>query len=101
VRQLCASGVVSHEALQPADRDRLEADAESTPALTLIFLRAHAAADGRQQILFAQGLIRRSEIAFGDAPDEVWNVDVDRAAFDARSVLALDAAFGFLPGHFN
>ena len=96
------AGVVGQEALHLADADGLEdvllGLAHGAVALALAFLRADAAADGGEQAGAADRLDRAVEVALGGQVHEFGDVDVDRAAFHAGVVLALQAAAGLHHG---
>src|SRR5262249_25794946 len=59
--------------------------------LALALLRADAPADGRQQVGLLDRPDRPSEVAVGHEAQEARDVDADRAARDARLVLAGEA----------
>ena len=92
-------GVVCNEALQTADADGFALDGAHALALTLAFLRAHTAADGRQ----CRGLLdlggSLEELALGDERDEIRDLHADRAAGYAGLVFAVEAAGGLFDRH--
>src|SRR5664279_6424261 len=87
--------MVAHEALEPADGDRLHLLDEDALRLALAFLRTDAAAHGREVVVLADDGGGAREIAHEEVPDEARDVDGDRAALDAGGPEALDAALGF------
>src|SRR5262249_8259320 len=84
--------VVGHEPLEVADAERLMLLAQDAAALALRLLRADAAGDGRQDVVLADLGRRRQVVALTDEPDELADVDVDRAAVLAPRLGALQAA---------
>ena len=91
-------GHVAHHALQLADGDSLALTAQDALALALVLLRAHAAADGRQQVVALDGLERAGPVLFADLADEAGDVDAYRAALHAQGLLAVEAAVGLGDG---
>ena len=83
---------VADPALEAADRDRLQRLADGAHTLALAFLRADAAADGRQQVGIGDDVVRAVIVLVGDLLDEGGNVDAHRAAAHARRVHAHEAA---------
>ena len=77
--------VVADEALQPADRDRLQRFADGADAFALVLLRADAAADRRQQVGVGEDVVGAAEILLADLLDEARDVDADRAAARRRA----------------
>jgi hypothetical protein len=92
---LCDGGVAD-PAFEPADGDRLQRVAHGANALALIFLRADAAADGRQQIGGGDDVVGAAKIVFGDFLDETRDIDIDRAAPDAGLVRTHQASLRFI-----
>ena len=92
---------VGHEALQAADGNGLKLHAEVALALALGLLRADTAADGGQRGGLGDNLISALEVAFAHLGNEIGNGDVDGAAAHAGTVLAVEAAVGFLQGDFR
>jgi len=86
---------VGAEALDPADAHGLVFFAHCAVLLTLVFLGAYPAADGRQRVLLFQLLNGAGEIPLCSQLDESRNIDFHRAALAARFFLTLDAAVGF------
>ena len=86
--------MVAHEALEPADRDRLHLLDEDALHLALAFLRTDAAAHGREVVVLADDRGGAREVADEKMPDEARDVDGHRAALDAGGPQALDAALG-------
>ena len=78
--EVLAQRVVAHVALQPADGDRLALLADDAYRLALRFLRADAAADGRQVVLDLHRLDRGEQIALAQRLDELRDLHADRAA---------------------
>jgi len=91
---------VGHEALQPADGDRLALLAAQADALALDLLRADASGGGRQRVVYAQDLRCLDEVVIGHGLDELRDVHAYRAALHAGLVLAADAAFGLFKSAF-
>ncbi len=85
---------VADEALEPADRHRLQRLAHRAHAFALVFLRAHAPAHRRQQVGVGDDVVGAVEILALDLLDEAGNVDADRAAAHAGLVGAVQAARG-------
>jgi hypothetical protein len=79
-------GVIGDEALEPAHRHRLELHTERAQLLALLFLRADPAADGRQDVLRRQREPRALDVADRRLLEKRRDVDLDRAARDARPV---------------
>jgi len=98
VGQAVLHGPVGHEALQVAHRHRLALGRPHAHLLALRFLRAHPPAHGRQGVRPLEHLKGRGKVALGDLGDELGNVHLHRAALDALSVLALEAALGLADG---
>ena len=84
--------VVGHEPFQVADAQRLELVAQDAAPLALRFLGADPPGDGRQDVVLADLGRRRQVVPFSDEPDELADVDVDRAAVLAMGFGALQAA---------
>ena len=63
--------------------------AQQAELLALVVLRADAPADRRQRVLLADEPGRAGEVARGHQLHEPRDVDLDRAAVDARGLLAL------------
>ena len=91
-------GPVGDEALEPADGDRIALLAAHADAFALHLLRADPAGGRRQGVVGEQHLGRAGEVARRDALEKVGDAHLDRAAADAGSVLALDAALRFEHG---
>ena len=88
---------VSHEAFEAADGDGFPALREDAVFLALIFLRADAAADGRQCIRLLDRCDGTVEVALLDLADERRDVYRDRASLAALRHLAVQAALSL--GH--
>ncbi len=93
-------GHVAHHALELADGHGLALTAEDALALALVLLRAHAAADGGQQVVALDGLERAGPVLIADLCDEAGNVHADGAALHAQGLLAIEAAVGLCDGVF-
>ena len=85
---------IGHESLQASDAYRLEFDAHGALGFALGLLRADTSADCRQCRCRVDYLISSLPVAFLCLHDEVRDADVDRAAFHARFVLAVEAPLG-------
>ena len=96
VAPLFLDGGVADEALQAADRHRLQRLADNADAFALRLLRADAAAHRGQQIAGGDDVVGAADILGGDRLDEFRNVDVDRAAGNASRLRTHDAALGFV-----
>ena len=93
-------GHVANHALQLADSDCLALTAQDALTLALVLLRAHATADGRQQVVALDGLERAAPVLFADLADEARDVDAYGAALHAQGLLAVEAAVGLGDGVF-
>src|SRR5581483_4297750 len=93
-RPALADGHVSDEALEAADRDGLEGLSDRADRLALRLLRAHAAADRREERGVGEDVERAADVLLADLRDESGDVDADRAAAHARLVGAEKAAVG-------
>ena len=91
-------GHVAEHALQLADGDGVALLAQDALALALVLLRAHTAADGRQQVVSLDGRKRAGPVLFADLLDELRNVHAYRAALHAQGLLAVQAAVGLSDG---
>ena len=72
--------------------------ADDAGRLALCFLRANAAANGREDAQFVNRLQRGVDIVHKDVPDEGGNIDTHRATADAVRHQALDTALGLAVG---
>ena len=86
---------VADEALEPSDGDRLQRVAHRAHAFALVLLRAHSAADRRQQVGVGDDVVSAVIVLLGDFLDEGRDVDADRAPAHAGFVGALHASLGF------
>ena len=84
---------VGDETLEAADADGLALLAEDAVFLALVFLRADAAADGRQRVRFLDFRDSAVIVALFDLRDEFRDVDGHGAAFAALRHFAMQAAF--------
>ena len=92
---IATSFVVGYETLEVADRQGFETLTEEAGAFTLILLRADAAGDGGEDVVFAN-LCGGSKVVFvPDQRDELFDFDADRATLRACGASALQAAFRF------
>ena len=91
---------VCNEAFETADGNGFAFDAEDAFAFALVFLWADAAADGWQAGVLFEAFGRFGKVAFCEGSDEVWNVYMDWAAFNAAWFGAVEAALGFGDGCF-
>ena len=89
---------VGHEALEPADPDGVLLRAQHAAELALMLDRAHAAADGRQDVPPPDRSRRLVEAAERDRAHEVADRDVDRATLLAHGVLTLETTAGLEDG---
>ena len=86
-------------ALQPADLDRLALLRHAhADLLAQLFGRTDAGAGAAERIGLEDGARRTAQVVFGDAADEARHVDAGRAGFDARRVVAIEAALGLDQG---
>src|SRR5436190_2120720 len=85
---------VADEALEAADRLRLERFADHAHALALALLRADSPAHRRQQVGVGDRVVGAVEILGRHLADEARDIDADRAAPDARLGGAVEAAVG-------
>ena len=92
---------IGDKAFEAADGDGFALDAAHTFALALVFLRADAAADGRQAGRLMDDPVSGFKIAFGDLRDKFGDMDLDGTSADTRVVFAIQAAFGFIDGLFG
>lgn len=92
--------VIGDEALQRADGDGgvLHLDVD-TMALTLLLLRADAAADGGEGGVLFEHAVGSEDLAALDVLDEGRDVHVDGATLAAGGLGAVDAATGLVHGH--
>ena len=94
---------IRDEPFEPSDRnrfiDRFVNLSDRTFLLTLLFLRAHAAADRRQKVRQFNRVDRRFEVPLLDFRDELRNRDADGAACDTGFVFALETAVRFVDRH--
>ncbi len=89
---------VGDKALEVADGDGRAFLAEDASALALVLLRADAAGDGGQRVVFAQ-LGRGGKIVAGiDEGHDFFDLDAHRAIDDAAGLGAVDAARGLGEG---
>ena len=93
MRQLHVGVKLRDETLQFADSDGAALLAQHAMALTLFFMRAHAAADGWQVGLLMQNVHRLAHIAHRELVDEVGDVVFNGAGLLALRHLAMEAAF--------
>ena len=91
---------VGNKTLQTADADRFALNAAHALAFALRLLRADTAADSRQGRGLRNNLIRALKVVLGDLFDEFRNMNIDRAAGNARHVLTIQAALCFVQRHF-
>ena len=91
VRPALRNGHVTDEALQPADRHRLQRVADGAHAFALGLLRTDASAHRRQQVGVGDRVVRAVEILCGELHDEAGDVDPHRAAAHAGLVGAVEA----------
>ncbi len=84
--------VIRHEALEPADADRLALDAAHAKLLTLLFLRAYPPAYSGHQVGFVDLFGGADKVALFDEGNKIRYRNAHRAAFHARSMLAVQAA---------
>ena len=94
---LCALEV-GDEALQVADGDGLALLADDASALALVLLRADAAGDGGQRVVFAHFRRGGQKFARVDERDNLFDLDADGAIGLAAGFGAGDAARGFSDG---
>ena len=85
---------VGDKPLQVADGDRLALLAQHASAFALILLRAHAAGDGGQRVVFAHFGGRGQIVARVDQRYDLLDLDADRAIRLAAGLGAGDAARG-------
>ena len=79
---LVVEALVCHEAMQPADGDRLVD--QLPPAGTFAGTRADATQDGRERQVFAQLAHAGLVVAVGDGVEELRDLDVGRTGVAAR-----------------
>ena len=94
-------GGVADKALHAPDGHRFKRVAHGADTFALVFLRADAPADRRQQIGVGQNVIGAAKILFADFLDEARDIDAHRAARDAGLVRAHQAAVGFAQRFFE
>ena len=92
---------IGNKAFEATDGDGFALDAAHAFALALVFLRADAAADGRQAGRLMDDPVSGFKIAFGDLSDKFGDMDLDGTSADTRVVFAIQAAFGFIDGLFG
>ena len=78
-------------ALELADCHGLALAAKDALALALVLLRAHAAADGGEQVIGLDGRERPRPVLFANLLDELRDMDAYRAAVHAERLLAVEA----------
>ena len=88
-------GGVADQAFEAADRDRLQRIADRANAFALVLLRAHPAADGRQEVGPGEGVVGAAKILLAELADETGDVDSDRTAVDTGLLRTQQAAFRF------
>ena len=93
--------VVGDEALEIADAEGLAALAEQASAFAVILLRADAAGDGGEDVIFANFGGGGEEVAVDDELDEILDLDADGAILGAGGLGAFEAAQGFLAREFG
>ena len=90
---------VGDKTLQTADANRLTFDAAHAFALTLRFLGAHTAADGRKRGGCCEHLVRFLKLTVCHVGNEIRDGDHYGAATHAGLVFAVQAALSFANGH--
>ena len=91
-------GHVAEHALELADGHGLALTAEDALALALVLLRAHAAADTREQVVVLDGGKRAAPVLGADLLDELRDMHAHGAAVHAEGLLAVQAAVGLGDG---
>ena len=90
--------MVSDEALELADGDRLELDTQNAATLALALLRANTTAYGRQRRILRDDRGSPCDVAFLDLGNELRNLDGDGTGRHATRILAMEAAGSLLGG---
>ena len=84
--------VIGRETLERADRHRFEFLSQQAGTLAEKFVLAHTAADARKRAFLADLVESPGKIALRHEADELFDVDVQWASFNAGRILALQAA---------
>ncbi len=93
--------VVGDETLEVSDAERLHLLAHQAPAFAVIFLRADAARDRRQHVVFANFRRSAHEVAGDDQLHELPHLHAHGALIGAGRLGAFQAAQRFLAGQFS
>ena len=97
--QVMLDGIVADETFQFADSDRFGFLAHDAGTFALRFLRAHTATHCWQSRVATDDTGSTHEVTFGNAGDEIGNVDIHGAMRHTLRVLAMQATLGFHDGH--
>ena len=89
-------GPVRNKALDAADSDGLTLDAPDAHTLALGLLGTDTARDGGQSVGGGEDLVGPVDVAVGHLAQKVGDGDTHRAAADAGTVLAVQAAVGLV-----
>ena len=84
--------VIGDKSFEVTDGDRFVFFAQNALFFTLVFLGADPSANRRQDIILLDFSRCAEEVAFGDQVNKFIDFDIDRTAFNAHRVLALNAA---------
>jgi hypothetical protein len=86
--------VIGGETLQGADGYRIPLPADNAGILAEEFVLADAPADTGEGALFADDIVSRLILAFGQALNEALDVEMERTGVNAGGFGALEAALG-------